>query len=357
MAMFMQSKDTGEAGVPAHLLSSNQIATPSSSALYEFASKGNIEGVRASLVSDGKPNWFNPDANGATSLHAAARAKGNDATTVVAELVAYGAVLDVKTITTQNTPLHEAILANNQSAAETLISAGSLFEQNSFGNTPLLLAAQQGNIGIALSLLKRGHPISTTNNQRRTALHIAANLCQEEPSEFSTTTDLPSDNLPKDRSVYINLAACLIMYKNDVNAADANGYTPLHAAAARGNLDMVRLLVDSGADLEAKSKMYVGSRLTERTAFEVADLRNHKAVTTYLKSCADKVKSGEVVATGTEKARYARGYVSQSKVAVDENSTNKINVAPVVAKVVVKEQNVGAFAGSGVSVAKGSPKK
>ena len=40
----------------------------------------------------------------------------------------------------------------------------------------------------------------------------------------------------------------------DVNARDHNGYTPLHFAAARGDNDLVRYLVDKGADVMAVSR-------------------------------------------------------------------------------------------------------
>jgi ankyrin repeat protein len=40
----------------------------------------------------------------------------------------------------------------------------------------------------------------------------------------------------------------------DVNAADADGYTPLHYAAARGDNDMIRYLVQHGADVTAVAR-------------------------------------------------------------------------------------------------------
>jgi len=40
----------------------------------------------------------------------------------------------------------------------------------------------------------------------------------------------------------------------DVNARDHNGYTPLHHAAARGDNDLIRYLVDKGADVTAVSR-------------------------------------------------------------------------------------------------------
>jgi len=40
----------------------------------------------------------------------------------------------------------------------------------------------------------------------------------------------------------------------DVNARDYNGYTPLHHAAARGDNEMIRYLVDLGADVTAVAR-------------------------------------------------------------------------------------------------------
>ncbi len=40
----------------------------------------------------------------------------------------------------------------------------------------------------------------------------------------------------------------------DVNARDHNGYTPLHHAAARGDVEMIRYLVERGADVMAVSR-------------------------------------------------------------------------------------------------------
>jgi ankyrin repeat protein len=40
----------------------------------------------------------------------------------------------------------------------------------------------------------------------------------------------------------------------DVNARDANGYTPLHHAASRGDNEMVLYLVDRGADVTAVAR-------------------------------------------------------------------------------------------------------
>ena len=113
-----------------------------------------------------------------------------------------------------------------------------------------------------------------------------------------------------------------------VRPQDANMYTPLHAAAARGNLDMVKLLVDSGADLGATSKMYIGSRLTERTPSEVADLRGHNGVCGYLKMCGEELAAGKVVATNEEKRKLSLGMVSEARV-TNENKQSGNSSQPI----------------------------
>ena len=40
----------------------------------------------------------------------------------------------------------------------------------------------------------------------------------------------------------------------DVNSRDMNGYTPLHNGAARGDNDMIRYLIEKGADISAVSR-------------------------------------------------------------------------------------------------------
>ena len=51
-----------------------------------------------------------------------------------------------------------------------------------------------------------------------------------------------------------DVAKYLIENSFDVNEADANKYTPLHAAAEYGFTDMAELLVKKGANVEVKDK-------------------------------------------------------------------------------------------------------
>jgi ankyrin repeat-rich membrane spanning protein len=40
----------------------------------------------------------------------------------------------------------------------------------------------------------------------------------------------------------------------DMNAQDVDGFTPLHLASGGGKLEVVRLLVEHGADIDVKDK-------------------------------------------------------------------------------------------------------
>lgn len=61
----------------------------------------------------------------------------------------------------------------------------------------------------------------------------------------------------------------------DVNSADEEGYSALHAAAENGYLDVVKLLVEKGANVQHK---------TQYTALELAEMAGNDDVVAYLKS-------------------------------------------------------------------------
>ncbi|WP_180178677.1 ankyrin repeat domain-containing protein [Acinetobacter sp. YH01005] len=61
----------------------------------------------------------------------------------------------------------------------------------------------------------------------------------------------------------------------DVNTADEEGYSALHAAAENGYLDLVKLLVEKGANVQHK---------TQYTALELAEMAGNDDVVAYLKN-------------------------------------------------------------------------
>lgn len=61
----------------------------------------------------------------------------------------------------------------------------------------------------------------------------------------------------------------------DVNSADEEGYSALHAAAENDHIEVVKLLVSKGADVDYRSTY---------TALELAEMAGNKDVVKYLKS-------------------------------------------------------------------------
>jgi ankyrin repeat protein len=75
-----------------------------------------------------------------------------------------------------------------------------------------------------------------------------------------------------------DIARMLIEHGADVNAKAANDLTPLHTAAARGNLESAKLLMEHGADINASST-------DGKTPLSYAEERNHPEMVEFLKSC------------------------------------------------------------------------
>ncbi len=121
------------------------------------------------------------------------------------------------------------------------------------GFTPLGLAAFFCHVEATLALLDAGaDPRMPSRNEMRVApLHSAvARRC------------LPVARLLLERGA-------------DVNARQAGGFTPLHGAAANGDRAMTELLVDRGADPTARNE-------DGRSAQELAAMRGHDGIADWL---------------------------------------------------------------------------
>ena len=60
----------------------------------------------------------------------------------------------------------------------------------------------------------------------------------------------------------------------DVNSADEEGYSALHAAAENDHLEVVKLLISKGADINHRSTY---------TALELAEMAENQEIVSYLK--------------------------------------------------------------------------
>lgn len=165
--------------------------------------------------------------------------------------------------------------------------------KNQNGNTPLHIAARQGNVDIAAFLIEKGADLEAKNPTGYTPLFFAVLSKQPEAvrfflgkgadvnaqTRFQTTplfTAAESGNseivraliekganvnhispwfgTPLHRAAYMSfpeVAKILLDAGADLKAADQHGRSALHQAAQLGRVEIARLLIERGADLDA----------------------------------------------------------------------------------------------------------
>jgi ankyrin repeat protein len=207
-----------------------------STPLASAASGGMKNAVQLLLVNKADINAQND--KGETALFAAVSAKRGE---VVQLLLAGKAnpnlAFNEKSENPGWTPLVAAINQDNAPVARLLLENGAnpnvLFYRN--GWTALMQAAQKGSVELVEALLAAGADVNAKENadSRSTALYHVA---YQNPTNAAAIVEL------------------LLRNKADVNLADVNGVTPLIRAVGRRNLDVVRLLVEHGADVNAMTR-------------------------------------------------------------------------------------------------------
>jgi ankyrin repeat protein len=162
-----------------------------------------------------------------------------------------------------STPLMDAAVAGSVEAMAFLLDKGAEVDaQNPFGTTALMMSATQ--IDKVALLLDRGATPNLASKQGRTALFVAA---MSEPSAAIVKLLIAKGADSRARDAFQNTMLTAAAYGNDVatmrlmldagidvNAAGVTGVTPLLGAAYHGNLAAVRLLLSRGARANSVAK-------------------------------------------------------------------------------------------------------
>jgi len=126
------------------------------------------------------------------------------------------------------------------------------------GVSPVLLALYHGQRDIARLLIDRGAPLSFHDACAAGVNDLAKRMLRDDPSLLNRPS---SDGYPPvGLAIFFGnreLAKMLIDEGAEVNNASANAQrvAPLHAAAAVCDLEMIRILLDRGADPNARQQM------------------------------------------------------------------------------------------------------
>jgi len=151
--------------------------------------------------------------------------------------------------------IHDAVYAGDLNKVKALLEVDPnlLESKDNDGSTPLHIACLKNQVAITNLLIDKGANVNARDNWNHTPLHNAMGVFGQD----------------------INLIRHLIAEGADVNAQGNRGETPLEwSAADRGNLEVTRLLIDNGADINlcAKGAISILHRAIKNNQKETAKL-------------------------------------------------------------------------------------
>jgi ankyrin repeat protein len=163
------------------------------------------------------------------------------------------------------TPLHECARLNRPSHASLLITHGALTDaDDASGDTPLHLASWEGAVDVASLLLSSGHADVNRLSGRDgntplfcavAARHIdVARVLVRHGARVEMRTGADDSSPLHQAAVTGQAAMCELLIERgaDIDARDREDNTPLHYAATAGHVRTVKTLLVEGADVDAQ---------------------------------------------------------------------------------------------------------
>jgi ankyrin repeat protein len=225
--------------------------------LHIAVSKGYLD--MCQMLLEHKADVRAHDNSGNTPLHLAV---SDDHLEIARILLKYNAEVNSRN-EDGSTPLLMASSNGNIEISRLLLSHdGDAFVHDNEGNTPLHLAAVGGHLEVTRSLLKLKADVNVLNNERLTPLQRAFEGHRKRYLDIMRLLLDHGANMHDSHisallhlaayKGHLELARTLTERKANVNALDDEGQTPLQRALEgqrKGHLDIVRLLLDHGANM------------------------------------------------------------------------------------------------------------
>jgi ankyrin repeat protein len=159
-----------------------------------------------------------------------------------------------------------SLKAKNEIVRLLLKAGANAKAKDSWGGTPLLWAADEGNLEIAKMLLKAGADPNAGDGDGLTPLMASANYettghLQLMHVLLDAKASIHAQNKMGDTALFYAInnmgaenAQVLLKAGADVNHQNNLGYTPLMRAAQTARVEIIKVLIAAGADLNAKNK-------------------------------------------------------------------------------------------------------
>ncbi len=292
---------TAAGGVAVAVCLSIALASAQAPGMIEAARQGNVDAVRALLKDGADVNAAEGD--GATALHWAARAGKAE----LAQMLLYaGANVRATTRLGAYTPLMMAAQGGHSATVAALIAAGADVNATSTtGTTPLMFAAESGDTRTVTMLVEGGAEIDAREKaMEQTPLMFASaynrvdvvKLLIARGADLEATSkvvDLAKLSSPEEEFFRRrreeqqgaqaaqgprppDVAGATRQYRYNELVGTSGGFSPLHFAARQGHTDIVKALVEAGADVNQRNPG------DQSTPLIVATINGHFDIGRYL---------------------------------------------------------------------------